>query len=91
MGDRRLVGVDLGISSAHTVRVLAGDGSVVCRRKAVPTVASLVGVERAALQGATPRTRLGGCWSRPGLLAADRGVLHQPRAHRLPCQLGQGA
>ena len=59
MGDRRLVGVDLGISSAHTVRVLAGDGSVVCRRKAVPTVASLVEVERAALQGATPRTRLG--------------------------------
>jgi len=36
----RLVGIDLGISSAHTVRVLAGDGSVVCRRKAVPTVSS---------------------------------------------------
>jgi hypothetical protein len=58
MGDRRLVGIDLGISSAHTVRVLAGDGSVVCRRKAVPTVASLVEVERAALQGAVPGTRL---------------------------------
>jgi hypothetical protein len=29
MGDRRLVGIDLGIISAHTVRVLAGDGSVV--------------------------------------------------------------
>jgi hypothetical protein len=48
MGDRRLVGVDLGISSAHTVRVLAGDGSVVCRRKAVPTVASLA---EAVLEG----------------------------------------
>jgi hypothetical protein len=58
MGDRRLVGIDLGISSAHTVRVLAGDGGVVCRRKAVPTVASLVEVERAALQGAVPGTRL---------------------------------
>src|SRR6266536_6591171 len=52
------VRIDLGSSSAHTVRVLAGDGSVVCRRKAVPTVESLVEVERAALQGATPRTRL---------------------------------
>jgi hypothetical protein len=48
MADRRLVGVDLEISSAHTVRVLAGDGSVVCRRKAVPTVASLA---EAVLEG----------------------------------------
>jgi transposase len=58
MGDRRLVGIDLGIISAHTVRVLAGDGSVVCRRKAVPTVASLGEVEQAALAGAAPGTRL---------------------------------
>jgi hypothetical protein len=41
MDDRRLVGIDLGITSAHTVRVLAGDGSLVCRRKAIPTVDSL--------------------------------------------------
>jgi hypothetical protein len=33
MRDRRLVGIDLGITSVHTVRVLAGDGAVVCRRK----------------------------------------------------------
>jgi hypothetical protein len=46
MDDRRLVGIDLGITSAHTVRVLAGDGSLVCRRKAVPTVESLGEVER---------------------------------------------
>ena len=56
MADRRLVGIDLGISSAHTVRVLAGDGSVVCRRKAVPTVERLGEVERAALAGAAPRS-----------------------------------
>jgi hypothetical protein len=30
MRDRRLVGIDLGITSVHTVRVLAGDGAVVC-------------------------------------------------------------
>ena len=54
MQDRRLVGIDLGITSAHTVRVLSGDGTIVCRRKAVPTLASLVEVEQAALVGAMP-------------------------------------
>jgi transposase len=54
MDDRRLVGIDLGITSAHTVRVLSGDGTIVCRRKAVPTLASLVEVEQAALVGAMP-------------------------------------
>jgi hypothetical protein len=51
MHQRRLVGIDLGIISKHTVRVLAGDGSVVCRRKAVPTVDGLTEAEQAALQG----------------------------------------
>ncbi len=57
-GDRRLVGIDLGIISAHTVRVLAGDGSVLCRRKAVPTVASLAEAEQAALAETAHGTRL---------------------------------
>ena len=58
MDDRRLVGIDLGISSAHTVRVLAGDGSLVCRRKAIPTVDSLGQVEQAALSGTPAGTLL---------------------------------
>jgi transposase len=58
MDDRRLVGIDLGITSAHTVRVLAGDGSLVCRRKAIPTVDSLGEVEQAALAGTPAGTRL---------------------------------
>jgi hypothetical protein len=58
MGDRRLVGIDLGITSAHTVRVLDGDGTIVCRRKAVPTVESLAEVERAALAGVAVGTCL---------------------------------
>ena len=58
MQDRRLVGIDLGITSAHTVRVLAGDGGLVCRRKAIPTVESLGEVEQAALAGAAAGTRL---------------------------------
>jgi hypothetical protein len=58
MDERRLVGIDLGITSAHTVRVLAGDGSLVCRRKAIPTVDSLEQVERAALAGTPAGTLL---------------------------------
>jgi Transposase len=58
MQDRRLVGIDLGITSTHTVRVLAGDGTTVCRRKAAPTIESLSEVEQAALAGTPPGTRL---------------------------------
>ncbi len=58
MDDRRLVGIDLGITRAHTVRVLAGDGSTVARRRAVRTVESLDELERAALAGAADGTRL---------------------------------
>jgi transposase len=55
---RRLVGVDLGIASAHTVRVLAQDGTEVCRRRCEPTVSSLTAIETAALAGAPAGTRL---------------------------------
>jgi transposase len=58
MDDRRLVGIDLGITSAHTVRVLRGDGTLVCRRKAIPTVDSLEQVEQAALAGTPAGTLL---------------------------------
>ena len=56
--ERRLIGVDLGIASEHTVRVLRGDGSEVARRRARPTVESLAAVESAALAGAPAGTRL---------------------------------
>lgn len=56
--ERRLVGIDLGITSAHTVRVLTGEGREVCRRRCSPTVASLEAIEQAALDGAAPGTRL---------------------------------
>jgi transposase len=55
---RRLVGIDLGIASRHSVRVLEADGQAVCRVSCVPTVASLAGVERAALAGAPEGTQL---------------------------------
>jgi transposase len=58
MVERRLVGIDLGIASSHTVRVLAGDGRRVCRRRCGPTVASLQLVEQQALVGTPAGTRL---------------------------------
>jgi transposase len=57
-GQRRLVGIDLGIASAHTVRVLDGSGREVCRRRCEPSVASLTLIEQAALAGAPEGTRL---------------------------------
>lgn len=58
LAERRLVGIDLGIASAHTVRVLDETGEVVAKRKCWPTVASLSEVETAALAGAGEGTRL---------------------------------
>ena len=37
---RRIVGIDLGIASAHTVRVLDETGTTLAKRKAYPTVES---------------------------------------------------
>ena len=56
--DRRLVGIDLGIASAHTVRVLDGEGTTFAKRKAWPTVESLTEIESAALDGHPAGTRL---------------------------------
>lgn len=58
MNERRLVGIDLGIASAHTVRVLDGEGNTVTKRKAWPTAESLNEIEAAALAGCPEGTRL---------------------------------
>lgn len=58
MNHRRLVGIDLGIASAHTVRVLDGGGTTLAKRKAWPTVESLTEVEEAALAGTPEGTVL---------------------------------
>src|SRR5688572_15530898 len=58
MNDRRLVGIDLGIASAHAVRVLDGQGTTLAKRKALPTAQSLTEIETAALTGTAEGTRL---------------------------------
>ena len=58
MDERRVVGLDLGIASAHTAVVLRADGTEVCRRRCSPTVGSFTELEAAALEGAPENTRL---------------------------------
>ena len=48
MNNRRLVGIDLGIASAHSVRVLNGEGDSIGE---LPTMRSLTDVETAASAG----------------------------------------
>lgn len=92
--ERRLVGIDLGIASAHTVRVLDGGGETVAKRRAWPTVESLGEVETAALAGTPTGTRLevvieptGPAWMPIAVFFAARGhVVHRvssAKAHDL--------
>jgi transposase len=55
---RRLAGIDLGIASDHTVRVLDGAGQKVCAARCVPTRESLLAMEARALAGTPEGTRL---------------------------------
>ncbi len=58
MRERRLVGIDLGIASAHAAQVLRADGSKVCRHHCWPRLDSLLELEQAALADAPEGTRL---------------------------------
>jgi hypothetical protein len=51
-------GIDLGIASRHSVRVLDAGGQVVCRSSCVPTAESPSAVQRAALASAPDGARL---------------------------------
>jgi transposase len=58
VAERRLLGMDLGVTSHHVVAVLDGYGTVLVRRRCRPTAESLASVEAAALAGAAPGTTL---------------------------------
>ena len=85
MTHRRLVGIDLGIASAHTVRVLDETGATLAKRKAWPTVESLAEVEVVALAGCPAGTRLevvveptGPAWLPIAVFFARRGhIVHR--------------
>src|SRR5215510_8285253 len=91
MHERRLVGIDLGVASAHTAQVLRADGTKVCCRSCWPRLDSLQELERAALAGASDSTRLEVVMEATGPgMAAHRRLLRPPRPPRLPRQLGKG-
>ncbi len=54
----RIIGLDLGVTSAHSAVVLDARGQVLARRRASSTVASLGELERIALRGADPGSTL---------------------------------
>jgi transposase len=83
MNDRRLVGIDLGIATAHTVRVLDGEGSIVAKRKAWPTAESLSAVETAALAGCPAGTRLEVVIEPTGPAWLPIAVFFSARGHRV--------
>jgi transposase len=80
MQERRIIGLDLGIASEHTARVLTESGKVVAKRKAIPTTQSLSALEAGALEGAPPGTVLevvmeptGPAWLPVAVFFASRG------------------
>lgn len=83
MNNRRLVGIDLGIASAHTVRVLDGEGNTLAKRKAWPSADSLTEVETAALVGCPAGTRLEVVMEPTGPAWLPIAVFFSARGHRV--------
>lgn len=80
MTTRRIVGIDLGIASTHTVVVIDESTQVLARRRCRPARESLETIEAAALAGAPPATRLeviieptGAAWLPVAVFFARRG------------------
>ena len=83
MNHRRLVGIDLGIATAHTVQVRDGEGRIVAKRKAWPTAESLTTVETAALAGCPEGTRLEVVIEPTGPAWLPIAVFFSARGHRV--------
>ena len=85
MRTRRIVGIDLGIASTHTVVVIDETTEVVARRRCRPELESLAKIEAAALAGAPEGTRLeviieptGAAWLPVAVFFCRRGhVVHR--------------
>lgn len=80
---RRLVGIDLGIASSHTVRVLDEQLQEVCRRRCEPSVESLQRIEAAALAGAPEGTVLEVVFEPTGPAWLPVAVFFTARGHRV--------
>jgi hypothetical protein len=87
---RRLLGIDLGVTTAHTVVILDQTGQVLGRRRCRPTVDSLQAVEAAALADAADGTRLEVVVEPTGPAWLPAAIFFGGRGHRLPGAIGQG-
>ncbi|MGH9226658.1 MAG: IS110 family transposase, partial [Acidimicrobiales bacterium] len=82
---RRIVGIDLGVTTSHTVVVIDETTEVLARRRCRPTRESLGTIEQAALAGAPASTTLevimeptGAAWLPVAVFFARRGhVVHR--------------
>ena len=83
MNDRRLVGIDLGITSAHTVRVLDGEGNTIAKRKCFPTTESLSEIEALSLTGCPEGTVLEVVMEPTGPAWLPIVVFFSARGHRV--------
>ncbi|MGH9097153.1 MAG: IS110 family transposase [Acidimicrobiales bacterium] len=83
MNHRRLVGIDLGIASAHTVRVLDEAGTTLLKRKCWPTKESLEDLERTALAGCPAGTTLEVVMEPTGPAWLPIAVFFCARGHRV--------
>ena len=83
MNYRRLVGIDLGITSAHTVRVLDGEGNTIAKRKCFPTTESLSEIEALSLTGCPEGTVLEVVMEPTGPAWLPIVVFFSARGHRV--------
>jgi transposase len=83
MDHRRLVGIDLGITSAHTVRVLDEAGNTIAKRKCWPTTESLSEIEAVALGGCPEGTTLEVVMEPTGPAWLPIAVFFSARGHRV--------
>lgn len=83
MSSRGLVGIDLGIASAHTVRVLEETGKTLAKRRAWPTQESLSDVEKTALAGVPEGTVLEVVMEPTGPAWLPIAVYFHARGHRV--------
>jgi molecular chaperone DnaK (HSP70) len=79
---RRIVGIDLGVTSSHTVVVIDETTAVLARRRCRPTREGLLAIEQAALAGVPASTILeviveptGAAWLPVAVFFSRRGHL----------------
>ena len=83
MTTRRIVGIDLGVTSSHTVVVIDETTAVLARRRCRPTREGLAAIEQAALAGVPASTTLEVVLEPTGAAWLPVAVFFMRRGHRV--------